>query len=917
MGFKSVSTRRTTATSAVSNQAVVINTGTGNLSVGGSKITPTTSITLGVTTPGQSSANSSVAAQGGPVISTITYLDANNNPTSANAVSTSGGNIRISGTGFVTGSSVYINNSLVSNTFVSSTEIRAICPAASAGNVSILLFTPTDVGTQKANAVRYSGAPTWTTAAATLVNGTVANVALVASSDSTLTFTLQAGSTLPTGISLDSTGYLIGTPTGYSNTTAITVVIIATDQEGQATQQTINITVTSGDNYFKYTTLLLNGDTGTNAVNNATNNVFVDSSSNNFTVTRTGTATQGSFSPFSQTGWSYYCNGTSDYLTAPAISSFACAADFTMECWINPPSLSKGPVIGGQYADGSQGVGQWLILIATTGKITFYYNGSSAYTTTSNTNIVTINTWNHVAISRSGSTITIYINGAVAGSFTSAITIGNATNTLYIGSYEFSSTRILPGYISNFRWVNGTAVYTTAFTPPAQPLTAIAGTAILTLNRNRIADNSSNNSTITVLGAPLAQAFSPFAPSSAYSASTNGGSVYLDGSGNYLSLATNAAFNITSGSTDSFICEFWVNWATVAANMSVIENGSLNNVSFANWAVTLNASSQIAMNWGNSAAPGSTIGILPTSIVPVTGQWYHIAMVKTNADWALFVNGTRATNYSGLNTAAKSSSTALYIGYGIATSAAGNAFKGYISNVRIYKGATASAPYSATSTTITVPTAPVTAITNTSLLANFTNGGIVDAHSTTALQTAGDAKLSTAVTKFGTASMYFDGTGDYLSVPYNALYALEVGDFTIEAWVYRSVIGAEHNIAVTRSSAGQDGWNLRINSNNTLQFYFTGGSSLTSTGTIPATTWTHVAVTKSGNSVKLFINGNIDGSNDAFGTGTANTQPLRIGVANDNATGYMNGYIDDLRITKGFARYTANFSAPTSAFQGQ
>lgn len=923
MGFKSVSTRRTTATSAVSNQAVVVNTGTGSLSVAGSKITDATSITLGVVTPGQSSANSSVAAQGGPVISTITYLDANNNPTTANAVSTSGGNIKISGTGFVTGSSVYINNSLVSNTFVSSTEIRAVCPAASAGNVSILLFTPTDVGTQKANAVRYSGAPTWTTAAATLVNGTAANVALVASSDSTLTFTLQAGSTLPTGISLQSAGYLTGTPTGYSGTTAITVVIVATDQEGQGTQQTINITVTSGDDYFDYTTLLLNGDTGTNVVNNATNNVFLDSSSNNFTVTRTGTTTQGSFSPFSQTGWSVNTNTAASQAGAvllPTAANTSAAGDFTIECWAMRTAISSFNCLA--MVSGSSASS--IVARFTAAGATLVLNSTIPNTTANANTFAAIGRWFHYAVVRQSGTMRVYIDGvqvfSAANATTYNLTGGSGSTQAQIGNYNGNTGQEWVGYVSNYRIVNGTAVYPdgTTFTPSVTPLTAISGTVVLTAQSNRFLDVGPNSLALTSTGTPSVQAFSPFAPSASYVAETNGGSAYLDGSGNYLSLATNAALNITSGSTDSFICEFWVNWSTVAANMSIVDNGGLNNVSFANWSITLNASSQITLNWASSGAPGSTIGTLPTSIVPVVGQWYHIAFVKTNADWAVFVNGTRATNFSGLNTASKTSATALYVGYGLATSAAGgNAFKGYISNIRIYKGASGSAPYAATSTTITVPTAPVTAITNTQMLTNFTNGGIVDAHSSNALQTAGDAKLSTSVTKFGTASMAFDGTGDYLSAPYNPLYALETGDFTVEAWVYRSVTGAEHNIAVTRSAGGSDGWNLRINSSNTLQFYYTGGSSLTSTGTIPATTWTHVAVTKSGNTVRLFINGNIDGSNAAFGTGNANTQPLRIGVANDNTTGYMNGYIDDLRITKGFARYTANFPVPTSAFQGQ
>ncbi len=435
MGFKAVSTRRTTATSAVSNQAVVINTGTGNLSVGGSKIQANTSITLGVTTPGQSSANSSVAVSGGPVISTVTYLDANNNPTSANAVSTSGGNIRISGTGFVTGSSVYINNTLVSNTFVSSTEILAICPAASAGNVSILLFTPTDVGTQKTNGVRYSGAPTWTTSAVTLINGTSANVALVASSDSTLTYTLQAGSSLPTNVSLQSNGYITGTPTGYTTTTAVTAVVVATDQENQATQQTINFTITSGDDYFKYTTLLLNGDTGTNVVNNANNNVFTDSSTNAFSVTRTGTTTQGSFSPFSPTGWSDYFDGTGDYLTVTGANIALGSGDFTIEFWIN--GSYSGTKVLLDWASAPQ-----LYMSGTS--LVWYWNADRISAT------LVSNTWQHVAIVRASGVTKMYIDGTVRPTtFTDSTNI--TTTTLTIGGRASSTSNTIDGYMSNLR----------------------------------------------------------------------------------------------------------------------------------------------------------------------------------------------------------------------------------------------------------------------------------------------------------------------------------------------------------------------------------------------------------------------------------------------------------------------------------
>jgi len=907
MGFKALSTVRSGATSAVSRQATVVNTSQG-FAASGAAITGGTTINVEVVTPGQGT--NVVPVSSGLTLSSVDYLYANGAVSPATAVSTAGGNIKINGTSFSDPMTIIVGSTALSNanvTVANSTAIIASLGSASPGNVSLFAFNSSNAGAQLSNAIRYSGVPEWTTSSISLINGSTSNVALVASSDSTLTYTLQAGSSLPTGMSLVSTGYISGTPTGYTNTTVLSPVIVATDTEGQATQQTITITIATSEPYFPYTTLLLNGETGTNAVNNATNNVFVDSSSNNFTVTRTGTTTQGSFSPFSQTGWSNYFSATNAYSTVSmgAAQAFG-TGDFTVECWL--------------YMAGTTAVNISMAATATTtwelltyaNQLYWHENGGNLGGT--GYGAVPTNTWTHLAVSRASGVLKMFINGTQVYSAANTYNYSNTTTVRSIGPYNGGNA---PYYLSNFRVIKGAGIYTSDFPTPTTPLTAVSGTQLLTCQSNRFIDNSSNNFTLTNTGAMSVQAFSPFSPSGGYSASTNGGSAYLDGSGNYLSLATNAAFNITSGSTDSFICEGWVYWTTVAANMSIFDNGGLNGVSFANWSITLNASSQLTLNWANSAAPGSTIGTLPTSIVPTTGQWYHIAFVKTNADWALFVNGTRATNFNGLNTAAKSSSTALYIGYGIATSAAGNAFKGYISNVRIYKGATASAPYSATSLTITVPTAPVTAITNTSLLTNFTNGGIVDAHSTTALQTAGDTKASTVVTKFGSTSIYFDGTGDYLTTQQLASpnYDLVACDFTVEGWFYNTGAGAERYIFSQRGAS--TGWELRINSGNTVQFFYTGGSSLTSIGTVTGNTWTHIAVTRSGTTVRIFINGNLDNSTTfSNGTSAAASYPLYIGNSTSGG-GLFLGYMEDVRITRGFARYTANFPVPTTGFLGQ
>jgi hypothetical protein len=84
-----------------------------------------------------------------------------------------------------------------------------------------------------------------------------------------------------------------------------------------------------------------------------------------------------------------------------------------------------------------------------------------------------------------------------------------------------------------------------------------------------------------------------------------------------------------------------------------------------------------------------------------------------------------------------------------------------------------------------------------------------------------------------------------------------------------------------------------------------------------AGTWYHVAVTRSGNTFKLFRNGVQNGStvtNSNSCPATASTGALYVGSDVGGGFGNWNGYIDDLRITKGYARYTTNFTPPTQAF---
>jgi hypothetical protein len=198
---------------------------------------------------------------------------------------------------------------------------------------------------------------------------------------------------------------------------------------------------------------------------------------------------------------------------------------------------------------------------------------------------------------------------------------------------------------------------------------------------------------------------------------------------------------------------------------------------------------------------------------------------------------------------------------------------------------------------------------------NFTNAGIFDAATINNMETVGNAQVSTTQAKFGTTSAYFDGSGDYISMPSTANLAFGTGNFTLECWVYRVGIGTDQVIFDFRGGTGATVKPcIYINSSNQLT-YFVNGSAVIAGGTISATTWTHVALSKSGSSTKMFIDGTQTGSTYTDTNDYGATSRCYLGADDDGSlNAYLNGYIDDARITKGVARYTANFTAPTSAF---
>jgi hypothetical protein len=634
-----------------------------------------------------------------------------------------------------------------------------------------------------------------------------------------------------------------------------------------------------------------------NGTNGGQNNTFLDSSTNNFTITRNGNTTQGTFSPYGS-NWSNYFNGSTDYFTTPASSSFQFGTgNFTIEYWLYTTNFDVAPVAQ-SFNSGGSAIQPY---ITSSGQFELYIGGTAYY---SSSGIVSKNTWQHIAIVRNSNTITFYVNGVAGGSVTHTGSAGD--NAAFgIGARANASYKV-NGYLSNVRITN-TAVYTSAFTPSTTPFTAIAGTVLLTCQSNRFIDNSTNAFTITVNGTPSVQRFSPFSPTASYAAATIGGSGYFDGTGDNLRAANNAAFDF---GTNSLTAEAWVYltaYPSVYANILVQDQNS----GTAGSALTLGVNPSGQATWYAAPSVGEYAVSLAAGTIPLN-TWTHVAGVRNGNTWTLYVNGLSVASTTSSVTITQGSSPfgGLCVG---GSNAYGYYISGFIAGARMVNG---SAVYTSN---FTPPTSPLTAITNTSLLTNFTNASIIDNAMMNDLETVGNAQISTSVSKFGGGSMAFDGTGDYLDTQSVLAAEFGSGDFTIEFWLNASGgIGTTQTVISKgiAGSAANDIWTIEGSSGGNLTFY--AAPSLTpyvATTTQPWTSgWAHIAISRSGSNTRMFVNGVQSGSTYTTLTTFSTGGFIRIGSSTFNATRTMTGYIDDLRITKGYARYTSNFTAPTAAF---
>jgi len=165
-----------------------------------------------------------------------------------------------------------------------------------------------------------------------------------------------------------------------------------------------------------------------------------------------------------------------------------------------------------------------------------------------------------------------------------------------------------------------------------------------------------------------------------------------------------------------------------------------------------------------------------------------------------------------------------------------------------------------------------------------------------------------------TGSVVFDGTGDYLSLAASGDFSYETGDFTIETWIYPTSLNSVNTIVANWDLTYTDNeWGLILDSSNQIKFQTALTNIITASINVSLNRWFHIAVSRSSGTIRVFVNGILGGSSStSYNFSEINS--LGVGGYSTGASPFT-GYISNLRILKGTALYTENFTPPVHELQ--
>lgn len=596
--------------------------------------------------------------------------------------------------------------------------------------------------------------------------------------------------------------------------------------------------------------------------------------------------------------------------------------DFTLDAWVYFSSLPSSSdrahifAIGDRNADDAtlfalfNDGGTYRIEVGRrTGSWTFFDSDAIS---------ISAGEWHHLAAVRSGNTMYYFFDGIAAGSDSVNINFDVAdTSGLYVGARKNGSgiEYGLNGYLSEVRITKGTARWTSDFVPPidyepkpynALDLPAVVDdeTVLLLHGSSLSADYGVTGHTISNSGVSLDSSGPKF---------FNTALKFEGSSTDYMTVSDHDDFEFGS---DDFTLDLWVKLASTGGQTFLAKmdfgdddkswNFDMGDASTIRFITSLDGDAVTKAEWTYSLS---------------VGVWTHLAVTRTGATAELFVDGVSQGTGTVDSGSLYSSNQEVSVGCRFESGTPRDLFDGQMDEVRITKGLVrwksnfnpADEAYPAKE--------PATKLL---LHMNKVDGNTYFKDSSGSdhfVFPVGNAALSTAQKKFGARSAYLDGSGDYLRTrQYSSDFAFGSDEFTIDFWVYRSTTGQETLVRISDpggADASDTPVQIEFNSSNTLVAYIgytTGYFTVSSGVAITSTGWHHVALVRDGNDFKLAVDG-------SFGSAKTQDRTLpdagddRLAIGSDWGSDDFNGYVDEFRVTKGVARWTSDFTAPSASYR--
>lgn len=606
----------------------------------------------------------------------------------------------------------------------------------------------------------------------------------------------------------------------------------------------------------------------------------------------------------------------SNRITSPATTDWALPGDFTVECWVY---LTAYNTVGGRIAcagggtvafNATTGI-HWLFQSTATGVIFSFWDGATSSSGPGAS--VSLNTWTHIAVSRAGSTLRMFKDGTLTQTVTNSAGSPSTTPSLSFGAVPgetSGTTQAFNGFVDDFRITKGLARYTANFTAPTAAYDHVTNSSTDPYFNNVAFQSHFDGVDSTTPAYPDIKnsiiTWGGNAKVSTTQSKFGGSSLALDGSGDYVSTPSKGLVSV------DFTVEAWIFLTVNNVNQVIV--ATYNGVGFQSntllFAVTPT---------GKLSASNGTTGPTGTTTLS-TGVWHHVAATYTSATSTIqiFLNGV--SEGSGTGTISNSAAN-MYVGGSPGDNNIGTWwFNGYIDDLRITKGvkrytATFTPPAAAFSDAVDETVDPF--YSNVVLLQHMDDAALADVKGHT-VTLNGNAARSSTQSKFGGFSAAFDGSGDYLALPNSVDWAFGTGDFTIEAWIYSAAPtggGVSNDRLIFGQIASVTNMVAFLTNDTNAPAFWDGSVQRNSSILLQTNTWTHVAWCRAGGVLKIFVNGREGFSVSGHTINFTVQTPITVGGSASNLR-FMNGYIDDIRVTKGVGRYLTQFQAPTQAFPG-